>query len=77
MYRLEQDQRLFHRDDIVDAHLDGDSLVSTQPVTFWCIPSVTEEEIKAAKEKAVQSFCGILQRKTLKGKVCVCVWKEV
>ena len=69
MKRLEEDQRLFHRDVVVEAHLDEDSVITSQPVTFWCVLSATEEEIKMEKEKAVQSFCGIMQRRTLKGTV--------
>ena len=50
---------------MLEAHLDADTVVSSQPVTFWCALDVSEEEIKVVKEKAMQSFYCVVQRRTL------------
>ena len=68
LQRLEQTQRLCHRDDLLEAHFDDDSVVSVQSTVFWHVPDATEGEIRAAKEKAVQRFYCTVQRRNIKKK---------
>ena len=65
---MPQNQRILHRDDILEAHFEDDSEVSVQSTIFWHVPDATEGEIRVAKEKAVQSFYCTVQRRNLKGK---------
>lgn len=47
------------------------TIVNSDPLSFWCLSTVTEEEVLAAKEEAAKKYCSILQRRLLVGRVGV------
>ena len=66
---MEEDGRLFHRDYVLEVCPDEGVVVTSDPIRFWCLTTVTEEEIMAAKADAERQYCCMLQRRALKGKV--------